>query len=1703
MGFGLDDVIGGLDKAGDFIEDAVETGIEKGGQAVDSGLDSLSGFARDLGADGVADVLTDISDRVASATGGAVDELELGQTEDPRELIRGDVGAINEALTTLTEMGTNIESTGSALRAVDAAGWSGEAADSFNDVFDKQPGLWQDAADAMTAAAQSLTEWASVVQAAQARAGDALERWRQAEQHERDQKNAYNALSGEQRAATTLVDTWTPVYEDAVGILQAARTERNNAAAQIAGQLTTQANEAPEEPPFTQRMVANLTDLDDVIEHGRLNFESGLLTGLSGIVQFARQVNPTDPYNASHPAEYLAGMSDLTTGLVVAAADPGAVVHAFVEDAKANPFEFAGSLTGDALLTAATGGAGAGVAGARTSMRVADIASDFGGGLRHVDDIADVGRHVPTPDPPARIDTPRTDIDAPRTEPSSADAAAPTHPSSADNGPSPAPDTKPDGPDDTRPDPDSSANDHGSDGDQTTQPETPNDTPPHQSESDSGHDGAEPASPHPGADVDNTHPPEGPNPSPEQHAEADSGAARTADDAGPASDQTDKQVECVRDPVDAATGEFLLPEIDLSLPGVLPLVFGRRHRSNYRFGRWFGPSWSSILDMRVVVEESGVTFLAEDGVMVVYPHAPVGVAAVPRDSLQRWTLTRTDAGGYRVHDPDRSLTWHFAPKPDLAGLDAALGNLSISALTDRHRNRIRFYYGPDGAPTEVVHSGGYRVLLEARGGRIAAVSVVDSDGESPVVVRRFEYDGGQLTAVTNGIGGTTRYTYDSDGRMLSWRDSNGNRMINTYDGDGRVVGQDGTGGIMSARYEYISTGDGTGSVTVETNSVGARTAYGFDADLRLRDVRTPTGAQTHTDYNERRDPLTVTAPDGAITRYLYTTAGDVAQVTRPDGQKIRVDYAAPHKPSAVHQPDGTVTRQEWDETGNLAAAIDAGGQRTGYAYTTTGAVTSVTEPTGARVIVENDGAGLPIEVVDPTGARTQIRRDGFGRPVAVTDPLGAVTTYQWTPDGKLLERVHPDGSHEAWEYDGEGNLLRHTDPLGAATAYRYGAFDLLASRTDPDGSVTVYEWDTERRLVTVTNPLGHAWHYEYDADGRLAAETDFNGARTTYTHDQAGRVATVTPATGITRHHRHDVLGRLVDVRADTGEFRHYTHDLSGRTLSAVCGVGAELVHSLEFGYTPTGALSTQIVDGETDLQVDHDPFGRRTARRTGAGGVTGWQWDSAGRVGALTVDGHSVGLSYDSLGAVSGWRAGELALTRSRDVRGRLVGQEVTAHPVSSLNLGMADGPTAGPRVLRSDTFEYRADGYLTGQSITTDSVLRRSFDLDAAGRITLVVDDGAAVERYAYDGLSNVLEGGAASTVAEDDSRREYRGTLLIRDGRTRYHYDDAGRLIRKVTTRLSRKPDVWHYRYDAFDQLVEVVTPDGARWAYGYDALGRRLSKSRLGPDGGVVEQTRFTWDASTLVEQRTPEAVTRWAYQPGTHTPLTQTRAAIDVDDQSAVDAEFFAIVTDLVGSPTELVDPVTAQVAGSAKASLWGATAWSGEADTPIRFPGQYFDDETGLHYNLHRYYNPDTARYVTPDPLGLAPSPNPNSYPHNPTAWTDPLGLVPEGCEKIEFGDSIPDESQTIISQIREAGVIWEYGVRGPDVPESFANDGRSGSEVLPRLDSGGNPITYREWGSVPSPNNPTPGSERIVTGSDGSIYYTPDHYKRFIRWME
>ncbi|MET9353314.1 RHS domain-containing protein [Streptomyces sp. NPDC006617] len=147
----------------------------------------------------------------------------------------------------------------------------------------------------------------------------------------------------------------------------------------------------------------------------------------------------------------------------------------------------------------------------------------------------------------------------------------------------------------------------------------------------------------------------------------------------------------------------------------------------------------------------------------------------------------------------------------------------------------------------------------------------------------------------------------------------------------------------------------------------------------------------------------------------------------------------------------------------------------------------------------------------------------------------------------------------------------------------------------------------------------------------------------------------------------------------------------------------------------------------------------------------------------------------------------------------------------------------------------------------------------------------------------------------------------------------------------TRISRKPDVWRYEWDAEDRLAAVVTPDGSRWRYTYDPRGRRPAKLRLSADGDtVVERTPFTWDGNTGCEQTTEQGDTvrrttlTWNHEG--LSPVSRTERVWSAHaPQDSVDERFFVIVTDLVGTPTGLVSP-DGKIAWHTRSTLWGATA---------------------------------------------------------------------------------------------------------------------------------------------------------------------------------
>jgi RHS repeat-associated protein len=284
--------------------------------------------------------------------------------------------------------------------------------------------------------------------------------------------------------------------------------------------------------------------------------------------------------------------------------------------------------------------------------------------------------------------------------------------------------------------------------------------------------------------------------------------------------------------------------------------------------------------------------------------------------------------------------------------------------------------------------------------------------------------------------------------------------------------------------------------------------------------------------------------------------------------------------------------------------------------------------------------------------------------------------------------------------------------------------------------------------------------------------------------------------------------------------------------------------------------------------------------------------------------------------------------------------------------------------------------------------------FRHDERGRL-YAEKNGDRVQFRAPDESGNLYK-------TPDRTDRSYAaGGRLREDGRWLYAFDRLGFLIQ----RYDREGTAWHYKWDAAGNLSEVVRPDGARIAFAYDALGRRLSKKVIGVGEGAagaaaaVTETRWIWSGNEIVhELREGAPVVTWYHEPDEIGLVGR----FEGSDEGGVERRF-SVVGDHLGTPTAIYDEAGRAV-WSMQLDLYGVPregrgeerAVGGDRGfCPWRWPGQYEDLETGLYYNRFRYYDPGLGQYVSKDPLGLFGGFGFFSYVDDTCTWIDPHGLLP------------------------------------------------------------------------------------------------------------
>jgi hypothetical protein len=335
---------------GDLVGEVWDAGKKATGEVIDSAAHVVGSGLDAVGLDGAAHAVDQWGDRTADSLGADIAELELGQSEDPKQLIHGDAAAIRQSVGHLRKFHAAFDSTGSGLSRLDSEHWQGKAAEAFRAKFAPHPKQWLTASAACEKAAGALETYAHTVEWAQGRAKECIDRYRKASDAYDSAKNAYNkqvdtynaqvksynqAVSAGRDAGTAPVkpgqfqgDSHLTQMNLAEMYLHQARVQRDSAAKTAGEALRAATATAPAEPGFATRLLDDASDLATGAQVGADHFTGGLVKGGADLLKFARGLNPEDPYNLTHPAMYLDHINTTVAGMLHASNHPTELVSA-------------------------------------------------------------------------------------------------------------------------------------------------------------------------------------------------------------------------------------------------------------------------------------------------------------------------------------------------------------------------------------------------------------------------------------------------------------------------------------------------------------------------------------------------------------------------------------------------------------------------------------------------------------------------------------------------------------------------------------------------------------------------------------------------------------------------------------------------------------------------------------------------------------------------------------------------------------------------------------------------------------------------------------------------------------------------------------------------------------------------------------------------------------------------------------------------------------------------------------------------------------------------------------------------------------------------------------------------------------------------------------------------------------------------------
>ena len=958
------------------------------------------------------------------------------------------------------------------------------------------------------------------------------------------------------------------------------------------------------------------------------------------------------------------------------------------------------------------------------------------------------------------------------------------------------------------------------------------------------------------------------------------------------------------------------------------------------------------------------------------------------------SVTYADGSGFDYSYTDTNDIHNLTEKRNKA-------NHLIGSWGYDNQDRCTAHFSRDGKGLNVVYASDTQVEVTDAYGTLRTYTIGDVDGHR----RLFAMQGATLAPYSPG--NAFRWIYDTD-LNLTEVESGGGTIVRYQDFDERgnpqtVILASGTTDERTVYYTYHPAmrevmsrveasvlGDGVKETILDYDNDGNAVANEAPGRLISRviekgfthnavDAVVPYEYVTGLTYNARGQVLGIDGPRGgtgdttllsydeatgnllSITRPLigstglsnYDPAGQVGTLTDVNGQSAHFVYDGRGRITAInHDADGSTSATDYNIAGLTARAADEDGIYYDFLYDALyGRLGQKTDMDGNYVTYAYDAAGNLAEksTHDPLGTRTSRKRWSYQHPAY---------------PGRLWRQINFDDTYAEYAYDAAGNTVAVRDPKTHTTTYAYDALNRLETVTQPGNIVTSYDYDRHGNLTRVTDANGSVTTFLYDDLGRVLVNTSPDTGLTSTLYDEAGNVVRNTDAKGITVTYVYDDLNRLTQVNfPDASQNIAYSYDAGTFGKGRRTGMTDES-GTTAFAYDGRGRLTgkTGVIDGVSySLSRTYTPGRRLISIVYPTGRSLDYGRYANGKIESVATTFNSVtnmlfsGVTYTPFGKAGGMTSGTGAAVNN---------------PVSEcgcLEMANPGSPT-------EMTYSYDANRNLTAIRGTSKPWLNRDYTYDALNRLSSAT--GAFGDyAFTYDGAGNRLTETANARVDTYAYTPSTNRLSQVTGGTDTldFSYDANGNI-----TALGSRALI----YNQNNRLVRVEENAAALGEYVYNALGQRVKKTAAG------QTTVFHYDFDgAIIGESTPDGTFAKEYLFTSYTP----KAMVD-----AGTGELYYYLNDYLGTPQMLTD--------ASNTIVWEATYKPfGEAmvnpkspvENNFRFAGQYFDTETGLHYNYHRYYDPSLGRYLRADPIGLAGGINPYVYAsNNPVNLTDPLGLL-------------------------------------------------------------------------------------------------------------